>query len=307
MDDVWCQAAQFFATGGPYFAHHMVAHSQQGAPGNGSSGSGGAKVQQQGQQGSGGTGSRSYGGGGSGAHGAPPQSPSHSAAAGPGTHGVGRAGEREGSTAGENGSSNESKFPKSRGSASAGAGAGAVSGGAGGIIVHGGAEYNLVVGLGKQAKSREQGQVKQGYTQVGSTSQQAPQQKQQLQGSGGGGLVGGKGMDSATSQSFPLSLSSPSSRGPSVGPGPLGLASVAAVMAPQGHAMIQSMAESGRGQAVRSPQLQLGVGSGHSNMVQQQNQHQLLQLHQAQLHHVQSLQSHQQHPVVILKDLICFS
>ncbi|XP_024519470.1 protein TIME FOR COFFEE isoform X2 [Selaginella moellendorffii] len=51
-----------------------------------------------------------------------------------------------------------------------------------------------------------------------------------------------KGMESQASQ---VHGSSAASRG-SVGPGPLGLASVAAVMAPQGHTVLQGMADQGR-------------------------------------------------------------
>uniref|UniRef100_A0A7I4A1X5 Uncharacterized protein n=3 Tax=Physcomitrium patens TaxID=3218 RepID=A0A7I4A1X5_PHYPA len=175
-------AAQFFAAGGPYFTHHMVAHGQQAGGGGG----GGGVGKQQGQ------GGRGYGGGGSGAQGLGSQagshshSHSHSHAVQQGQQGGTRAGEREGSTAGENGSS------------------------------------------------------------------------------GDGVSSGGHGM----------SMGGAMNRGASVGPGPLGLAPVAAVMAPQGHAMIQSMAESGRGHQQLSGSISLEQ--------QQQQHHHLMQIHHSQ-------------------------
>jgi hypothetical protein len=149
-----------------------------------------------------------------------------------------------------------------------------------------------MAGLGKQAKALEQGLVKQGYAQGGNSATQTIEQKLQLQVQGV--LVGGKGVEGATSQGFSVSLSPSSNRGSTVGPGPLGLASVAAVMAPQGHAMIHSMAEGGRSQGVRGPQLQLGVGTGHSNMMHHHHQqHPLMQLQHSQLQHAQSNLQHQ--------------
>jgi hypothetical protein len=192
--------------------------------------------------------------------------------------------------AGENGSSGESKFAMVQGSGLVSGGSNAVTGGAGGMSLHGAsggagagvAEYNLMAGLGKQSKSREQGQGQH-------------QHQHQYQGAQHGGLGGGKGMEGATSQGFSVSMNmagAMNSRGASVGPGPLGLAPVAAVMAPQGHAMIQSMGESGRGhpQGGGSGHVgaQMGGGAGHSSMMQQQQQQQHQQL--MQLHHVQQQQ-----------------
>jgi hypothetical protein len=168
--------------------------------------------------------------------------------------------------------------------------------------MHGGAEYNLMAGLGKQAKGREQGQAGQGgQAQGGGAVLQ--QQHHYLGGphgggSGGGVLVGGKGVEGATSQGFSMSMAAAMNRGASVGPGPLGLAPVASVMAPQGHAMIQSMAEGGRGGGGGSSHGAMGGGSGHPSMMQQQQQHhhQMMQLHHAAAaaQHAQAQQSQQQ-------------
>nr|XP_024386097.1 hornerin-like [Physcomitrium patens] len=245
-------AAQFFAAGGPYFTHHMVAHGQQAGGGGG----GGGVGKQQGQ------GGRGYGGGGSGAQGLGSQagshshSHSHSHAVQQGQQGGTRAGEREGSTAGENGSSGESRMSMVRGGGGYGQGVGSAGSGlgSGSMGGGGGVDCKLMVGTGKGSKGREQ------------------QRQGQGQGQGQGG--GGKGGDGVSSGGHGMSMGGAMNRGASVGPGPLGLAPVAAVMAPQGHAMIQSMAESGRGHQQLSGSISLEQ--------QQQQHHHLMQIHHSQ-------------------------
>ncbi|XP_073392668.1 uncharacterized protein [Physcomitrium patens] len=260
-------AAQFFAAGGPYFTHHMVAHGQQAGGGGG----GGGVGKQQGQ------GGRGYGGGGSGAQGLGSQagshshSHSHSHAVQQGQQGGTRAGEREGSTAGENGSSGESRMSMVRGGGGYGQGVGSAGSGlgSGSMGGGGGVDCKLMVGTGKGSKGREQ-QVQGGGGGQGGGS--AVQRQGQGQGQGQGG--GGKGGDGVSSGGHGMSMGGAMNRGASVGPGPLGLAPVAAVMAPQGHAMIQSMAESGRGHQQLSGSISLEQ--------QQQQHHHLMQIHHSQ-------------------------
>uniref|UniRef100_A0A7I4A8S5 Uncharacterized protein n=1 Tax=Physcomitrium patens TaxID=3218 RepID=A0A7I4A8S5_PHYPA len=294
-------AAQFFAAGAPFFTHHMILHSQQqaGQPIGSGSGAGASNLigKQQQQQGQGG---RGFPSAGSGAHGPPIQSPSHSQLQG-GMHGASRVGEREGLTVGESGLSGESRLSMPRGSALYGQTVPSVSVASaspnlgtevGGMAGHGAMDYNLMVGLGKASKSREK-QVQQGGAilgQQGSGSQGGSPALQQhgLQHHGGavgqgGGVVGGNGMEGGMSGGFGMSMAAAMNRGASVGPGPLGLASVAAVMAPQGHAMIQNVGESGSGHQQMS-----------GSMLQQQQQQHLLQMQ-----HVQQSQQLQQQSVQV--------
>ena len=155
-------------------------------------------------------------------------------------------------------------------------------------------DYNMV---GKPPKQRDQ-QSHQSSGQQQQLQSQPPALPSQLQpqhNSPGAALqMSVKGHEPQTTQSYSMSMAGAISRGTAVGPGPIGLAPVAAVMAPQGHAMLQSMGESGSFHPSQTPHPQLGAGSTHSNLLQQQHHQQMQQQHLIQMHQAQQ---HQTHPL----------
>jgi hypothetical protein len=161
-------------------------------------------------------------------------------------------------------------------------------------------DFSIFAALGKQNKQdhhhQQQQQQQQRHASVhqlqasqaqSSISSQMQQQQQavaqQLQ-------TNLKGLDAEASQAFSaMAMTATMNRGP-VGPGPLGLAPVAAVMAPQGHAMLQSMAEVVHSHPPQSPHHSSG-SSAHPSLSQRQQ----LQMHQLQYQqHQQQQQQHQQ-------------
>jgi hypothetical protein len=158
-------------------------------------------------------------------------------------------------------------------------------------------DYNMVGVLGKPPKQRDQ-QSHQSSGQQQQLQSQPPavpsQLQQQHHSPGAATQMSVKGLEPQTTQSFPMSMAGAMSRGTAVGPGPIGLAPVAAVMAPQGHAMLQSMGESGSFHPSQTPHPQLGAGSPHSNLLQQQHHQQMQQQHLMQMHQAQQ---HQTHPL----------
>ncbi|KAH9557301.1 hypothetical protein CY35_07G079400 [Sphagnum magellanicum] len=281
-------AAQFFA-GVPFFGQQLVSPSQQSAHQTSLVASGGGPVPPQNQQ--------------QGVHRFPPtgsphpqqcplQTPSHS----PSQYQVQSQSDRDGwdGPSGEDsGSVLESKFPilhrhpYSQGSASVA-----------NVSIPPAAvqtqpshqDFSILPALGKQNKWERQQQQQHAAAQQLQVSQPQPSlsshKHQQQQAAAQHLQIKLKGLDPQSSQAFSaMTMAAAMSRGP-VGPGPLGLAPVAAVMAPQGHAVLQSMADAVCIHPRQSPHHSSGSGAPHPSLIhQQQQQMQQLQFQQQQQQH----------------------
>ncbi len=138
------------------------------------------------------------------------------------------------------------------------------------------------ISSGKQSKQqRQQLQASQVFSALAIA---AAQRQVQLQ-------VNLKGIDPQSTQELSaLTIAAAMNRGP-VGPGPLGRLPMAAVMAPQGHAMPQSMVDA----ALPSPYHSGASPPDPSLIHHQQQQHQCMhQLQFQQQHWQQQQQQHQQ-------------
>ncbi|KAH8945760.1 hypothetical protein BDL97_12G057500 [Sphagnum fallax] len=289
-------AAQYFA-GAPFFAQHLVPPSQQTSAHQTSVASGGGPVplqkQQQQQQGV----RRFPPTGSPHSQQLPPQSPSQSSSLQQMQPQSDKDG-RDGPSGGDSGSVAESKFPilhrppYSQGSPNT-SHSNVIVAPASSQTLSSHQDFSMLAALGKHSKQREQQQQQQHVSAQqlqasqpqASLSSQLQQQQQQahLQ-------ISLKGMDPQASQAFSaMTMAAAMNRGP-VGPGPLGLAPVAAVMAPQGHAMLQSMADAVR-HPPQSPHHSSGSGTPHPSLIQQQQQQQ----QQQQRIHNHRQQQQQQH------------
>lgn len=278
-------AAQFFS-GSPFFTTHMVQHSQQQSSHQIVSGGSAPAVKQQ--------------------QGARPQSPRHS------QHQLSshlqRSLDKDGPVV-DNGSTVDSKFPILHRSlygqtspnaavANANPPTTAVLSGAAQSMSSNSPDYNMVGVLAKPPKQRDQ-QTHQSTGQQQQLHSQPPALPSQLQQQHQSSQMSVKGHESQTTQSFSMSMAGAMSRGTAVGPGPIGLAPVAAVMAPQGHAMIQSMGEAGNFHPSQTGHPQLGACSPHSNLLQQHHQ-QMQQQHLRQMHQAHQHQTHPLQQVYLL-------
>jgi hypothetical protein len=282
-------AAQFFA-GVPFFGQQLVSPSQQSAHQTSLVASGGGPMTPQNQQ-------------QQGVHRFPPtgsphpqqcplQTPSHS----PSQYQVQSQSDRDGwdGPSGEDsGSVVESKFPilhrhpYSQGSASVA-----------NVSIPPAAvqtqpshqDFSIFAALGKQNNREHQQQQQHAAAQQLQVSQPQPSlsshQHQQQQGAAQHLQIKLKGLDPQSSQAFSaMTMAAAMNRGP-VGPGPLGLAPVAAVMAPQGHAVLQSMVDAVCIHPRQSPHHSSGSGAPHPSPIhQQQQQMQQLQFQQQQQQH----------------------
>jgi hypothetical protein len=151
-------------------------------------------------------------------------------------------------------------------------------------------DFSIFAALGKQNKWEHQQQLQHAAAQQLQVSQPQPSlsshQHQQQQSAAQHLQIKLKGLDPQSSQAFSaMTMAAAMNRGP-VGPGPLGLAPVAAVMAPQGHAVLQSMADAVRIHPRQSPHHSSGSGAPHPSLIhQQQQQMQQLQFQQQQQQH----------------------
>ncbi len=143
-------------------------------------------------------------------------------------------------------------------------------------------DFSIFAALGKQNKWEHQQQQQHAAAQQLQVSQPQPSlsshQHQQPQAAAQHLQIKLKGFDPQSSQAF-SAMAAAMNRGP-VGPGPLGLAPVAAVMAPQGHAVLQSMADAVRIHPCQSPHHSSGSGAPHPSLIHQQQQ----QMQQQQQH-----------------------
>jgi len=289
-------AAQYFA-GAPFFAQHLVPPSQQTSAHQPSVASGGGPVplqkQQQQQQGV----RRFPPTGSPHSQQLPPQSASPSSSLQQMQPQSDKDG-RDGPSGGDSGSVAESKFPilhrppYSQSSPNT-SHSNVIVAPASSQTLSSHQDFSMLAALGKHSKQREQQQQQQHVSAQQlqasqpqpSLSSQLQQQQQQahLQ-------ISLKGMDPQASQAFSaMTMAAAMNRGP-VGPGPLGLAPVAAVMAPQGHAMLQSMADAVR-HPPQSPHHSSGSGTPHPSLIQQQQQQQ----QQQRIHNHRQQQQQQQH------------
>ncbi|CAM6009679.1 unnamed protein product [Sphagnum balticum] len=290
-------AAQYFA-GSPFFGQHLLSPSQQPVHHTSVVANGGSvplQKQQQQQQGL-----HRFPPAGSPQQ-PPPQSPSHSSSQQQQLQPQSDRDFQDGPSGGDSGSMAESKFPTShRPPYSQGypntpvANVSIPPASVQSLSSH--QDFSIFAALGKQNKqdhhhqqqqqqrhaSVHQLQASQAQSSISSQMQQQQQAvAQQLQ-------TNLKGLDAEASQAFSaMAMTATMNRGP-VGPGPLGLAPVAAVMAPQGHAMLQSMAEVVHSHPPQSPHHSSG-SSAHPSLSQRQQ----LQMHQLQ--YQQQQQQQQQH------------
>ncbi len=275
-------AAQYFASA-PFFGHHLVSPAQHPVHQTSVVASGGPVPLQKHQQQQGvrrfpPTGSPQQ---------PPPQSPSHSSSQQQQQPQAERDG-RDGPAGGDNASVPESKFPilhrppYSQGSSNTSVADVSVPPASVQTLPLQ-QDFSILASLGKQSKQREQLQASQPQPSLSSQLQQQ-QQQAQLQ-------INLKGIDPQATQALSaMTMAAAMNRG-SIGPGPLGLAPVAAVMAPQGHAMLQSMADAAR----QSPHHSSGTSAPHPSLIHQQQQQQQQHMHQfQQQHRQQQQQQHQQ-------------
>ncbi|KAH9551690.1 hypothetical protein CY35_09G026100 [Sphagnum magellanicum] len=295
-------AAQYFA-GSPFFGQHLLSPSQQPVHHTSVVANGGSvplQKQQQQQQGL----HRFPPAGSPQPQQPPPQSPSHSSSQRQQLQPQSDRDFQDGPSGGDSGSMAESKFPTlhrppySQGYPNTPAANVSIPpASVQSLSSH--QDFSIFAALGKQNKQdrhHHQQQQQQRHASVhqlqasqaqSSTSSQMQQQQQavaqQLQ-------TNLKGLDAEASQAFSaMAMTATMNRGP-VGPGPLGLAPVAAVMAPQGHAMLQSMAEVVHSHPPQSPHHSSG-SSAHPSLSQRQQ----LQMHQLQYQqHQHQQQQHQQ-------------
>ncbi|KAG6556326.1 hypothetical protein Mapa_002269 [Marchantia paleacea] len=291
------QAAQYF--GNPYYPGHMVQHTPSHAqqqvqqPSGASTVAGPALKQQHNSQQAG----RSFLPN-SPQHQqqsslAPPsQSPSHSQQQHPqgsNSQQVQRPADRDGNNAGDSSSTAESKFPMlprgMYGQSNNNVTVSTVNSPASVVLGAGmqnlpNQDFTLINTMGSKQGNKQQQQQQQQHQAAGQLSaqqqsslasqlQQQQQQQQQVvqhHGSSPTLQMSLKGIDQPSSQTY----SSMSMAAMNRGPGPIGLAPVAAVMAPQGHVMLQSMGtDPGRGHVQHH---QSGVGQAHQHPLQQGQQ-----------------------------------
>ncbi|KAH8952507.1 hypothetical protein BDL97_09G088900 [Sphagnum fallax] len=288
-------AAQYFA-GSPFFGQHLLSPSQQPVHHTSVVANGGSvplQKQQQQQQGL----HRFPPAGSPQPQQPPPQSPSHSSSQQQQLQPQSDRDFQDGPSGGDSGSMAESKFPTlHRPPYSQGypntpvANVSIPPASVQSLPSH--QDFSIFAALGKQNKQDHHHQQQQQQRHASVHQLQASQaqssissqmQQQQLQ-------TNLKGLDAEASQAFSgMAMTATMNRGP-VGPGPLGLAPVAAVMAPQGHAMLQSMAEVVHSHPPQSPHHSSG-SSAHPSLSQQQQ----LQMHQLQYQqHQHQQQQHQQ-------------